>query len=93
LASADLTNPAPEAGILKSYCATNSGLPEVLSMVAHVVQILNLVDLPELFSLFLLYVSIEGRGLRSASGDKTSDLGQLHVHLITKIFASILTTV
>jgi hypothetical protein len=33
-------NLQPKAGIVKNYCATNSGSPEVLSM-DHIVQILN----------------------------------------------------
>jgi hypothetical protein len=42
--------PLAEAGILKNYCVTNSGWPEVLSL-AHIVQILNRFAWPELFSM------------------------------------------
>jgi hypothetical protein len=55
---------------------------------ALVVKILNCVAWPELFSLFLLCVSIEGRGLRSASD--VSTLGKIYVHQMTKNSASVL---
>jgi hypothetical protein len=45
------------------------GWAEVLS-IAHIVQILNWVALPKLFSLSLLFVCIEGRCLRSASSEQ-----------------------
>ncbi len=59
---------------LKNYCACSKlrftwGWAEVFSM-AHIVQILNWAAWSELFSMSLLCVCIEGRGLRSASGDR-----------------------
>ncbi len=48
-----------EAGISKNYCATNSGLPEVELRFCpwpHIVQIVNRLAWPELFSLSVLCV-------------------------------------
>ncbi len=69
----------PEAGISKNYSATKSGSPEVELIFCPwiIVQIVNWADWPEVFSMSLLCVCWEGRGLRSASG-------WIHAHRMTK---------
>ncbi len=66
-------------GIFKSYCATTSGSPEVELRFWPWLILFQYRIGPVLRSaLCPYYVCIEGGELRSASGDRTSDL--IHVH-------------